>query len=148
MSDETPNICAVTGNPCGTDTWGNACCPCADCRQWILRTLNKVGAMREEAWADLSEARTRLKAAEGLLGRCPEVMREWTVYSVWRPLHDDIEAFLATARAATPAEEQLEPTRVAVAEDVKKTCPACRSAILPDGKCVNCRGGTGKGTAP
>ena len=36
--------CKVTGNPCGTDTWGNGAeCPCAACQNWLSAASKPSG---------------------------------------------------------------------------------------------------------
>jgi hypothetical protein len=45
MNDLMLARCFTTGNPCGTDTWGNEPCKCSACQRWILRDLQQA---REE----------------------------------------------------------------------------------------------------
>jgi hypothetical protein len=44
--------------------------------------------------ADLATLRATHARAMELLERSAKVMREWTGYDVWKPLHDEIAAFL------------------------------------------------------
>lgn len=42
--------CAFTGNPCGTDTWGNdKTCECTPCRQWLAAFNQGMEAARRVA---------------------------------------------------------------------------------------------------